>query len=340
MDKERRNQYILELTVATYLQTGQPISSAELAKRLKKLKLSSASIRHILIDLEEQGYLTQPHKSSGRLPTEKGLRFYLDRFEQLRLRRKDRQAIDHALCSEHMELVPQVLGQSLSMLSGQLALIALPNHEGRRFREIALMRYDKQQYLACVVFENGLLEQKRLNVNFELDDIELQRIQNLLNERLKHRTLNEAKKLIEEELGQAKEEARRFEEKAYQMGAQVLPMVEAKISVFGRAQLVRQPEYMDDLKKLPTLLDAIERNEILLKLLESLKQADGTQVLLGSEHNVAPVSPLTCIGGTWTGNDSGEIVVGLLGPRRMNYGRLLPMVDYATRRLGDYWNDL
>ena len=340
MDKISRNQHILELTVELYLKTGQPISSAGLAKHLKRLKLSTATIRNILMDLEHQGFLQQPHKSSGRLPTEQGLRFYLDHLQQLRLRQKDRHAIDHALCSENMELVPQVLGQSLSLLSGQLALIALPDFAGARFSEIALLRYGKKQFLACIVLQNGLIHQKRLDMKFDLDDIELQHIQNLLNARLANRTLNEAKKFIEAERDQAKEQARLLEEKAYLLGSEVLPAVESNIFVFGRSHLVRQPECVDDLEHLPKLLEAIEENEILLKLIDCFKKPQGTSVLLSSEHKVDSVSALACIGGTWTGSDSGDIAIGILGPKRMNYGRLLPMVDYATRRLGGYWNTL
>ncbi|MDP7038626.1 MAG: heat-inducible transcriptional repressor HrcA [Myxococcota bacterium] len=340
MDKISRNHHILELTVETYLKTGQPISSAELAKRLKRLKLSTATIRHILMDLEQQGYLEQPHKSSGRLPTEKGLRFYLDHLQQLRLHRKDRHAIDHALCSEHMELVPQVLGQSLSLLSGQLALIALPDFSASRFEEIALLRYGKKQFLACIVLQDGLVQQKRLDMKFDLNDIELQHIQNLLNERLANRTLNEAKKLIEAERDLAREQARLLEEKAYLVGSEVLPAVESNIFVFGRSHLVRQPDCVDDLEQLPKLLEAIEENEILLKLIDCFKKPQGTRVLLSSEHQVDSVSALACIGGTWAGSEYGDIAIGLLGPKRMNYGRLLPMVDYATRRLGGYWNTL
>ena len=127
--------------------------------------------------------------------------------------------------------------------------------------------------------------------------------------------------------------------KAYLLGYEMLPRAESNIFVFGRSHLLRQPEFVEELQELPKLLEAIEQNEILLKLIDCFKESQGTKVVLGSEHNVDSVSLLACIGSTWCGSEHGDIAIGLLGPKRMNYGRLLPMVDYATRRLGGYWNE-
>lgn len=332
MDLDIRARAILQLVVEAYIDDAQPVSSASVARRGKSLALSPATIRAAMADLENQGLLHQPHTSAGRVPTEQGLRVYLDGLMSPKLHPWDRSRLDQAAARTTPSELALTLGQSLAGLSGQVAFVAVPRFLGSRVREVGLMRVGEGRFIAYFVSPGGLVQQKLVEVGFDLSQKELTEAQNFLNERLRDRTLDEVRRLVREELDQAESLRDSMRVHALEICRQALPDTEMRLHVEGAAHLLDQPEFAD-VDKLRSVLRALEDKAALLRLLDKLLDSNGVQVVLGSRE----VPELACVG-TSVPTPSGESgAISLLGPPRMDYGRLVPMVRYAVQIFSGYW---
>lgn len=337
MNLTTRHKTILRLVVEEYVATGAPVSSARVTSRQKGRKLSPATVRACMASLTEIGLLQQPHTNAGRIPTECGLRHYVDGSLSPRLHPWDRTHLDAAVQGPATGALPARLGHSLAVISGQVAVVGVPRFAGSTFREIGLARYGVGRFVVFFVSPGEQVQQKMVEVDFDLSSDELQRIQNFLNERLTHRTLSEVRASIRVELANHEAQRDRLRRSALEIGLKALPDPEMELSIDGTAQLASQPEFAD-VGKLRSVLAAIEEKQVLLQLLDRVLEETGITVVLGSEHHVSRVRDLACVGG---GCDapSGErsAAITLMGPARMDYDRLVPLVRYATMLLGRHW---
>ncbi len=338
MELEARARTILQLVVEAYIDDAQPVSSTAVARRSKSLKLSPATIRAVMADLEHQGLLQQPHTSAGRVPTEQGLRVYLDGLMSPKLHPWDRSRLDAAAAESDPVDLPASLGYSLAGLSGQLAVVAVPRLVGTRFREIGLVRCDAGRILAYFVSPGGLVQQKLVEVDFDLSADELTRLSNFLNAHISGRSLEDVRALVREELAQA-EPQEPLRTQAYELCRRALPEGDLKLFVEGAAQLVNQPEFAD-LERLRAVMRAVDDRGALLKLLERIFDGQGVQVVLGSEHQMRGAHELVCVGSSWNGSRGGRVAISLLGPQRMDYGRAVSLIRYATELFDRYWQRL
>jgi heat-inducible transcriptional repressor len=339
MELDRRSNTILQLVVEAYIHHAQPVSSSAVARLRPELGLSSATIRAVMADLEASGLLHQPHTSAGRVPTERGLRTYVDNLVSPKLRPWDRTRLEATAANTDYAAFPAQLGQTLSGLSGQVAVVVVPRFLGSRFREVGLVRCGTGRFLAYFVSPHGLIQQKLVEVDFDLSQDDLQRIQNFLNDRLRDRSLDEVRLLLQEELRQAREVSDVLRAQALEIGQHVLPELELEVLVEGASHLLDQPEFAD-LHKLRTLLKTIEEKETLLRLLDHLLDNAGVKVMLGSEHPLRAIPDLACVGSAWTARSGDRTAIGLLGPTRMDYGRLVPLVQYASELFGRFWEQI
>lgn len=356
MELDVRKRAVLRVVIEAYIDEAQPVSSAVVARQLELLSAgrhsrdrhnvawSPATIRNVMAELEAGGFLAQPHTSAGRIPTEKGLRLYLDDLMSPKLRPWDRTRLDEVAAGAAPSTLPNALGQSLAGLSGQVALIVMPSFLGGRFREIGLVRVNPGRFIAFFVSLSGLIQQKLVEVDFDLTPDELMRIQNFLNERLAGRSLDEVRNLIAHELGEARAELDMLKHRAYTIGIQAIPQPTPSLVVEGTAQLVDQPEFAD-VAKLRNLVHAIEDRTALLSLLDKViempvaaKAEEGTaKVILASEHDMGDMLEVSFVGRSISSPSGEQATVSILGPRRMDYGRLVALVDYASQLLSKYW---
>lgn len=330
MQLDARARSILQIAVEAYIDEAQPVSSATVLRRGTALALSSATIRTVMADLEAQGLLYQPHTSAGRIPTEQGLRVYLELMNP-KLHPWDRSRLEQATVQSDPTEFPVALGQGLAVLSGQVAVVAVPRFVGSRFREVGLVRLDPGRFVAYFVSPGGLVQQKLVEVDFDLTGEELTSVQNFLNEKLRDRSPEAVRALVREELAQAEALRDSMRLHALEICRQVLPEPEMRVHVEGAVRLVDQPEFAD-VEKLRAVLRALEDKTALLRLLDRILDGSGVNVLLGSQE----VPELACVGAGLT-TPTGQSAISLLGPLRMDYGRLVPMVSYAVRLLEGYW---
>jgi len=335
MSLDGRARDILQVIVEAYIDEAQAVSSAAVARRGRALRLSPATIRSVMAELEELGLLTQPHTSAGRIPTELGLRTYLDGLMSPKLHPWDRSRLDATLQGGDLAEFPSSLGQSLAGLSGQVAVVAVPRFLGTRFREVGLVRCATGRFLALFVSPGGLVQHKLVEVDFDLKETEITWVQNFLNERLRALTLAEARALVQQELGRAEALRDTLTRQAFAICEQALPSSELRLLVQGAARLVEQPEFAD-VEKLRSVLRAIDDHAALLELLDRVLDGDGVQVVLGSEHQLGEATALACVGSRWQSGNGDSGAVSLIGPQRMDYGRLVPMVRYAMQLFEGY----
>ncbi|MEZ0311728.1 MAG: heat-inducible transcriptional repressor HrcA [Myxococcota bacterium] len=358
MELDVRKRAVLRVVIEAYIDDAQPVSSAVVARQLEALSTarhardrhaaawSPATIRNVMAELEAGGFLAQPHTSAGRIPTEKGLRLYLDDLMSPKLRPWDRTRLDEVAAGAAPSSLPTALGQSLAGLSGQVALIVMPSFLGGRFREIGLVRVNPGRFIAFFVSVSGLIQQKLVEVDFDLTPDELMRIQNFLNERLAGRSLDEVRALIARELGEAESELDLIKQRAYAIGQQAIPQPTPSLVLEGTAQLIEQPEFAD-VAKLRSLVHAIEDKTALLTLLDKLIEVPmaakaagedaGTKVVLASEHDMSDMLEVSFVGRAIASPSGEQATVSILGPSRMDYGRLVALVDYASQLLSKYW---
>lgn len=338
MELSSRGCAILQIVVEAYINDAQPVSSAAIARLRGDLKLSSATIRNVMVELEEAGLLHQPHTSAGRVPTELGMRVYLNSCVSPKLHPWDRTHLEAATTLTTSNTLPISLGQSLAGLSGQMAVVAVPRFLAARVREIGIVRCDAKRFLTYLVSPSGFVQQKLVEMDFDLTSEEIVAIQNYLNERMANRTLSEIRQLIETELQNDQASFNQLQSQALALGTQVLPAVEVELFIEGASHLVSQPEFAD-VAKLRALWRTLEEKGALLKLLDKMLVTNDVQttVLLSSEHHIREVSDLAWVGCTIAGSAGHKTTIGLLGPTRMDYGRLVPMVQYATQLFGRYW---
>lgn len=333
---DARSQSILQLVIEAYVDEAQPVSSSAVARRGRALNVSAATIRAIMADLEAAGYLQQPHTSAGRIPTERGLRLYLDLLMSPKLHPWDRTRLDAAAATTDLSAFPSALGHSLAGLAGQVTVIAIPSFLGSRFREVGLARYDAGRFVAFFISPSGLVQQKLVAVDFDLSPEELQRIQNFLNEKLRGRTLEEVRATIERELSSEEAQCDLLRRRAYEIGLRVIPEPQVELLVDGAMHLVEQPEFAD-IEKLRGLMRTIEDKRALLKLMDKILDEAGVKVVLGSEHEVREIGEVSCVASAWSGPPGRQAAVTILGPQRMDYGRMVALVDYATQLFRQYW---
>ena len=348
MQIDRRSNMILQLVVEAYIHHATPVSSGGVLKRAPQLDMSAATVRLVMADLEAQGLLKQPHTSSGRVPTERGWRVYVDHLCLTdlcheRLRSRDRSRLEATAQQSDAKTFPNQLGQTLSGLCGQLTVLAVPKFWGSRLREVGLVRCDAQRILAYFVSPNGLVQQKLLQTDFDFSHDELARIQNYLNTKLAHRTLAQVRALIASELADASADGdgdeKTLKTHALAIGRQLLPDVQLDVLIEGASHLLDQPEFADA-RKVRGVLRTLEEKKALWHLLNCILEQKGVHVVLGSEHGLSKMADVACVGCTWESASGDKTAISLLGPSRMDYGRLVPLLGYATEVFGRFWEQL
>ncbi len=337
MNLTARQIELLRLVVEGYVTTGRPVSSGTLAQCQRDRPMSPATIRTELGRLTLLGLLEQPHPRAGRVPTEEGLRSYLNDGMNQRLHPWDKTRLDAAARETSAPDFPAVLGHCLAELSGEMAVLGVPRFVGSTFREVGLVRAQPGCFIAIFVSPGGQVQQRMVQVDFDLNPDELQRIQNYLNDRLTNRTLSEVRACIELELVAEEVRRDRLRRAALEIGLRALPEPEIELVIDGAARLAAKPEFAD-LERLHAVLEAIETKTILLDLLDRIIDAPDVTIVLGSEHRVSEVSDLACVGGSCATTDASHpATITLVGPTRMDYERLVPLVRYAKVLLERHW---
>ena len=327
-----RSREIFRLIVESYLATGEPVGSRNLS-RILPMTLSPASVRNVMSDLEQLGLVYAPHTSAGRLPTEVGLRFFIDALMQIGdLSEADRKAIEAQVAgSGQAKSVEAVLTEASGLLSGlsRAAGVVLTAKSNPRLKHIEFVRLEPERAMVILVGEDGQVENRVLNVPIGLPTSALTEATNFINTRMRGQTLAEVKTEIERTLKESEAQLDQLTQKIVAEGLASWSggeNEERKLIVRGQAHL------LEDLKRVRLLFDDLETRREVIDLLGRAERAEGVRVFIGSENKLFSLSGSSTIVAPYH-NASGQIVgvLGVIGPTRLNYARIVPMVDYTAK---------
>ena len=333
-----RSREIFRQVVESYLATGEPVGSRNLS-RILPMTLSPASVRNVMSDLEQLGLVYAPHTSAGRLPTEFGLRFFVDALMQVGdLTERDRKAIEAQVAgSGQAKSVESVLTEASALLSGlsRAAGVVLTAKSNQRLKHIEFVRLEPERALVVLVAEDGQVENRVLNIPVGLPTSALIEAGNFLNARIRGRTLPEVKAEIERRLEEGQAELDALTQKIIAAGLASWSggeTDERKLIVRGQAHLLEDLKALADLERVRLLFDDLETRRDVIDLLGRAEQAEGVRIFIGSENKLFSLSGSSTIVAPYH-DASGHIVgvLGVIGPTRLNYARIIPMVDYTAK---------
>ncbi|MBK8171418.1 MAG: heat-inducible transcription repressor HrcA [Sandaracinaceae bacterium] len=334
-----RSRSILFAAITEYISSGEPVGSRTLEKRYS-LNLSAATIRNVLSDLEDGGYLAQPHTSAGRIPTDKGFRAFVDALVQMR----DVAVEDQAAIMARMQIlrpgvddVMRETGRILSSLTGAAAVVMPPRPEDERLMQMRFMPLRAGELLAVLVTRSGNVQNRVVRVSKEIDTHALERVHNYLDELVREgRTLTEARDTLAADMQRERDHYDALRKAVKQILDATIDAAEGRSEMLieGQGRLLDRPEFAD-VDKVRALLRTFEEKEKLLELLDRTMDSRGVQVLIGAETNLGAVQDLSVVSASYSqgGNATGSI--GVIGPTRMDYGKVVPLVGFAAEKMGE-----
>ena len=331
----------MRLVVDEYIQTAGAIGSRTLSKRAG-IGLSPATIRNIMHDLEELGYLRQPHVSSGRIPTERGIRFYVDSIVNVRdLSEQEKTRVERYLKNqdEGIAMLLREVSKTLSNLSHYAGLIMAPKMEAIRLRHIEFVKLRDDQILIVLISQTGIVQNWLIGDEFNLDDESLIRMSNYLNILLEGHTLFEIRQKILDEMQEEKAMYDQMMKQALMLGKTAIDTSLGspglrEVIIEGKGNILEEPEFKD-IEKMKAIFNTFEEKSRLIKLLDESLTARGVQVYIGSESQLEDFSGLSLITADYDNGASVLGALGVLGPTRMNYSKVIPVVDYTAELVSE-----
>ena len=337
-DLNERSRDILRHIVDAYMESGEPVGSRTISRRLA-MSLSPATIRNVMADLEDAGLLYAPHTSAGRLPTERGLSLFVSGLLELGgLSKEERENID-GKCAAAGRSLADVLEDATTMLSGLsrcAGLVVAPKTE-RRLKHIEFVHLGPGRALVVMVTEDGLVENRIIDVPMGLPPASLIEATNYMSARLVGRTLNEARFGVLAELDQHRAELDTLTSKVVEAGLATWAGEKkgGALIIRGQANLLDEVTALSDLERIRALFAALETKEAMVRLLEAADLAQGVQIFIGAQNELFGLAGCSVIIAPYR-NSREQIVgaVGVIGPTRINYARIIPMVDYTAQVIG------
>lgn len=336
-----RQAMVLRTMVNAYVGEAQPIGSESLSHVLP-MKLSSASIRTILSELSGMGLVEKPYSSSGRIPTERGLRFFVDQLlereasTRSKLGSYERRSIAVSMTGADTDLVVNVASQLLSECTHQLGFVVSPSVERVVLRQVNLVRLSTERVLVVLVSKTGTPYRRVIPDEGEWDQPELDRIGALLTERVAGRTLVDARSSLIAEAEALRSRADALLTRAIELGRRAVAASDhdADLIIETRLALLDQPEFHDP-QRIRDLFSALETKERLLEILDQMLESSGVRVAFGDEVDEPRLRQCALVATRYGPMDAAQGVVGVIGPTRMDYGRVIPLVDFFSQMMTD-----
>ena len=335
-----RSREVFREIVEAYVAEGGPVGSRTLSRRLK-MSISPATVRNVMADLEDMGLLYAPHTSAGRLPTDAGLRLFVDGLLEIGdLSSEDRENIE-ARCVTHGTNLNEALGEATSLLSGlaQCAGLVVAPKTARPLKHIEFVNLGDGRVLAVLVTDDGFVENRIIDMPAGAPPSALVQAGNYLNARLAGKTIDGARKAVGQEIEQRRAEIDQITGNLIDAGLAAWSgngsnseRSGGTLIVKGQSRLLDEVSAVQDLERVRGLFQALETEELLVKLLDVTDIADGVQIFIGAENTLFDQAGCSLVVAPFRG-ESQTIVgaIGVIGPTRLNYARIIPMVDYTAK---------
>lgn len=335
----QRSREIFRHIVETYLSTGEPVGSRNLARGLP-MTLSPASVRNVMADLEGLGLIYAPHTSAGRLPTETGLRLFVDALLEIGdLSPEERKQIEAQVGSKPRKgSLEAMLADASEMISGlsQCAGVVLTEKQSAKLKQVEFVRIEPERALVVLVSEDGRVENRVIDIAKDLPTSALVEAANFFNAMIRGLTLPEARSRIEREIAARRTEVDQLTAKVIEAGLATWSGGETRsLIVRGQSRLLSDVTALADLERVRKLFDDLETQQELLELLAAAESAEGVRIFIGSENRLFSLSGSSTIVAPFRDSENNIVgVLGVIGPTRLNYARIIPMVDFTAKLLG------
>jgi heat-inducible transcriptional repressor len=327
-----RSKHILEAIIEDYILTAEPVGSRTITRR-HGVSLSPATVRNVMADLEEMGFLVSPHTSAGRIPTDKAYRFYVDSLLGLPvIAREEREEI-RKRCSLTGRDIGEVLKETsrmLSSISHYMGIVVAPRFTANVFRHMEFVKLGGRRVLAIFVSQNGTVQNKLIETDEEFQPAELTRMSNYLNDLLEGLTIAQVKNRILEEMHKDKTSYDALLARALKLSQQTLEETDSEVFIEGQANIMELPEFAD-VASMKEIFRAFEEKGQLLALLERSLAAEGVQIFIGSESHLNRMAGMSLVTSTYMTGKNTLGVLGVIGPTRMGYAKVIPIVDYTAK---------
>jgi len=328
-----RSRLLLKRLIEQYIEEGQPVGSRSLS-RISGLELSPATIRNVMADLEELGFVSSPHTSAGRVPTPRGYRFFVDTLMTVRpLEAEQTERMQGQLQVAEPQRVIQSAAQLLSSLSSFAGVVLTPQRAST-FRQVEFLRLSERRILMIVVSPEGDVHNRVLRVERPYSQAQLIEAANALNQQYAGMSFEQAHARLHGELGALRQEMGDLMEAAVQAGAEEIERSDPVV-ISGERNLLGVNDLAADMEKLRALFDLFEHKTRLLQLLDISGRAQGVQIYIGGESALVPLDQLSMVVAPYEVDGKVVGTLGVIGPTRMAYERVIPIVDITAKLLSN-----
>ena len=343
-EMNNRSREVFRRVVEGYLSDGEPVGSRTLSRDFSE-DISAATIRNVMQDLEFLGLLGSPHTSAGRIPTQLGLRMFVDGIlEVSEVDKNDRKKIDKIVSDEtnQVENILDDISTTLSGVTQGASLVLTPKREAP-IKHVEFLPLSANQALVVLVFADGHVENRLFKPPPGQTPSSMKEAANFLNAIMEGNTLSEAKKLIKNEIDYRRQELDTLARDLVQSGLALWEDAEERherLIVKGRSNLLSESAQQEDLDRIKNLFDDLERKRDIADFLELTEKGEGVRIFIGSENKLFSLTGSSLVVSPYMNSDRKIIgAVGVIGPTRLNYGRIVPVVDYTAQLVGKMISD-
>ena len=336
---EKRAQIMLKTLVEHYISDGQPVGSRTLSK-CSGLDLSPASIRNVMSDLEELGFIASPHTSAGRIPTPRGYRLFVDTLLTVQpLRNDEIQQLEYRLSSPDPQELISSAASVLSNLTQFAGLVMIPKRRSLAFRQLEFLPLSEKRILLIIVSTDGNVHNRIILTDRNYSPSELTQAANFFNQHYAGSTLEEVQRKLHEELRQMQGDMTRLMTAALEASGKALQNDEKDgVVISGERNLLQVDDLSTNVDSLRKLFDVFERRTALLQLLDTSQRAEGVQIFIGGESGHLPLDECSVVTAPYEVNGQVVGTLGVIGPTRMAYERVIPIVDITAKLLSNALN--
>lgn len=334
-DLDDRARDVLRAVVQEFITSGDPVGSQQLTRR-GEFEVSPATMRNVLSELEALGYLEKPHTSAGRVPTDQGYRFFVDSLLQLKApSAQDQALIEQGLGAQGVEERLQEAGKVLHLLSRHAGVVLIPRPSAVTLQRIEFVRLSDERALAILVGSGGQVQNKLVSLDRPLSAEALQRASNYLNELFRSATsIEDVRGRILQELDAERHQYDDLAARALRLGAQATDVSSAeRVVIEGQGSFLEAPEFAEDVRRMKALFKALDEKHKLLSLLDRVQRAREMQIFIGAESEFGSQGDVTLIASPYGTGEQVLGTVGVIGPTRLDYQRVIPLVNFTARVL-------
>ncbi len=328
-----RSQNILEVIVEDYITSAEPVGSRAITRR-HSFNLSPASVRNVMSDLEEMGFLCSPHTSAGRIPTEKGFHYYIDSLLQVRDLSKEEETrlqSSYRFKDMKMEDIMQEVGRVMSGLSNYTGLVMAPKFASTVFRQIEFVRLSHGRLLVIYVSETGLVQNKVIAADPSLTARDLEQISNYLNREMTGLSIPKVRDKIARELKAERIRYDELQKQALELSRAALQEEsEDLVFVSGTSLMLEQPEFSTP-DRMKRIIRTLESKKALIELLDRSQMAQGVQIFIGSQSEHTEIEGCSLVTASFSNKKGAIGTLGVIGPVRMPYSQVIPIVDFTAQ---------